>query len=399
VAFTLVLLLSPQTSVPGLQIVRPAMLSAALAIGGYLSDRLLRRRPLVAAEREVWLAAGLVLWAVLITPFSYWPGGSMDVLKNMFIKSVAVFWIISSVVDTERRLRIMLWVLAAVGVPLGLTAVKHYLEGVFMGGSAVNRIIGFDAPLTANPNDLALMLMLILPLAVALGLSARTRLVRGLMTAVVVVLVCGVIATYSRAGFILMLTVFAIYVSKMLDGPKKGWALAVIVLALLCIPMLPASYLGQMETITDPDSDVTGSAQTRRQDAVAALRFIARSPVVGAGLGQHVVALADKGGTWRMVHNVYLETAADLGIPGLLVFLAMLWSCWRGVRRVQRAARAASPALFRMAEGIEVSLVVYAVGGMFHPISYHFYFYFIAGLAVAARVISRGLQGARLWAT
>jgi hypothetical protein len=32
---------------------------------------------------------------------------------------------------------------------------------------------------------------------------------------------------------------------------------------------------------------------------------------------------------------------------------------------------------------VEVSLAAFAVAGMFHPVGYHFYFYIIAGLAVA----------------
>jgi len=41
--------------------------------------------------------------------------------------------------------------------------------------------------------------------------------------------------------------------------------------------------------------------------------------------------------------------------------------------------------LFLLAEGIQVSLAVFAVAALFHPVAYHFYFYYMAGLALAAR--------------
>jgi hypothetical protein len=42
---------------------------------------------------------------------------------------------------------------------------------------------------------------------------------------------------------------------------------------------------------------------------------------------------------------------------------------------------------------IQVSLVAFAVAALFHPSAYHFYFYYVAGLAVAARAIAEGQRG------
>jgi hypothetical protein len=38
-----------------------------------------------------------------------------------------------------------------------------------------------------------------------------------------------------------------------------------------------------------------------------------------------------------------------------------------------------------LAAGVQVSLVAFAVAALFHPIAYQFYFFSIAGLAVALR--------------
>jgi O-antigen ligase len=396
--FTLVLLLSPQTMMPFLKPLRPAMLAAGLAIGAVVLERFLTRRRIFVAEREVWLALTLVVWSLLTMPFSVWPGGAFEVLKTNFIKSVMIFWLISTVVDTERRLRNLFWLLSVVSVLLSITAIKNYVQGVFISGHAVERIVGFDAPLTANPNDLALMLLLIAPMVVAVALTTHKRSVRWFLSGVLGLLVVAVIATFSRAGFIVMVTLFGIYVVKMLDGPKKSWALAAVAAAFLALPLLPARFVGHLETITDSSTDTTGSAQARWTDAEAATRYIADNPLIGAGLGMHTTAIVPYGGTWRAAHNVYLEQAADLGLPGLALFVWMLVGCWRGVRRAQRSSVRHAPALYRMTEALELSIAAFALGAMFHPISYHFYFYYIAGLAVAARTIADGLQGGRAWA-
>lgn len=97
----------------------------------------------------------------------------------------------------------------------------------------------------------------------------------------------------------------------------------------------------------------------------------------------------ERGVSWREVHNVYLQYAVDLGIPGLILFLLLLVTCIRSAARVQRLS-ARIPALrelFFVAEGVQISLLVFSVSAMFHPVAYQLYFYYMAGLAVAVRAV------------
>jgi O-antigen ligase len=107
------------------------------------------------------------------------------------------------------------------------------------------------------------------------------------------------------------------------------------------------------------------------------------------GLGQDMIALNQARGqsTWRSVHNVYLQYAVDLGVPGFVLFAWLHLLCFRSAWAVERRARR-DPALGRLATlaaGVQVSLVAFLVAAMFHPIAYQFYFFSIAGLAVALK--------------
>jgi len=166
-----------------------------------------------------------------------------------------------------------------------------------------------------------------------------------------------------------------------------GVALGIVVLlAIVALPFLPGSYLDHMGTITDMRSDRTGSSQARWEGMVAATGLALEHPFLGVGAGMNILALNEtRGPLWKAVHNVYLEYAADLGLPGLALFLALFWSCFSRARRTQRAAagRPGLEDLFHYGVAVEVSLAAFAVAGMFHPVGYHFHFYIIAGLAVA----------------
>lgn len=392
VAFTIILLLSPQNWIPALKPFRIAFLAAGIAIASLLWERWRHRRPL-GLTREILICLTLLGWAFMTLPLSYWPGGSVAALTDMYLKSVIVFWLLANVVTTMHRLRLLATVLMLCTVPLAVTAVKNFATGTFMTETTVARIAGYEAGLSGNPNDLALMLNLLIPLEVALFLSAKKPSLRIICLIVIAINVVGVVVTFSRAGFLGLATAGVIYFAQLArrPGPDRGWAIAMLVLAVLSLPFLPSSYVDRLATVRDIEADPTGSSQIRWRDTVAAARFVADHPIVGAGIGMDILALNEvRGPQWHRVHNVYFEHAVDLGLPGLVLFLMLFYGVFRAVISSKRrlADMPALRDLFLLVEALKVSLLVFAVSGFFYPAAYQFYFYYVAGLALAARSVT-----------
>lgn len=388
--FTFILIIAPQTLFPALASLRVAMLAAGVAVLSYLYNRFARRRPVVEFSREIALAACLLAWAVITLPLSYWPGGSLSHLLNVYSKTLVIFWLLSHVVNTQSRLRLTAWSMSLMALPLAVSAVTNLAEGRFLTES---RIIGFDAPLTGNPNDLALMLNLILPLSIGLFLGAGGRFwLRALLLFGIGLSAIGVIATYSRGGFLTLAVIFALYVNALLRRPReRHFALLAIFLGLAAIPFLPGDYVERLGTIANIEADASGSAQERWGVTLAALEYILFHPLVGAGIGMDILALNEvRGPAWKEVHNVYLQYGVDLGIPGMILFIMLLRGALRCARQAQHAAAGRMPQLFYLAESIRISLLAFAVAAFFHPAAYHFYFYYFAGLAIAARTAAAG---------
>jgi O-antigen ligase len=166
-----------------------------------------------------------------------------------------------------------------------------------------------------------------------------------------------------------------------------GAGVIVVFLALGAFVLIPDQYFTRLATITNIEADTTGSAQGRWDDYFVSLEYIQRHPLTGAGLGQDLLALnATRGhATWRSVHNAYLQAAVDLGLPGMALLLALLLASFANARRVRRlsARRANGGDLEVLASGVHVSLLAFSVAAFFHPIAYQFYFFCLAGLAVA----------------
>ena len=391
--FTFVLLLAPQSFLPALAPLHPAMLAAGVAVAAHLLERFSHGGTIIGGSTDLRIALALGGWAALTVPLSLWPAGSLGFLIDPFAKTLILFWLLASVVVTSARLRWTAWCLVLMSAPLALTGVWNLLSGVFIpDGNAPGfaRIAGYAAPLTANPNDLALTLNLILPLGVALLLTVRRPILTGVVLAIMALDVLAVIATFSRGGFITLMTILVAYIVRLAGRSPR--VLLLPLLLLLCVPLLPSGYLDQMGTIADIGSDPTGSAQERWSDLVAAGRLVQSSPITGAGVGMNALAMnAERGATWKMVHNVYLQYAVELGLPGLILFLILLVRCIRttGAARLVAARTEHGDLLFRLAEAVQIGLIAFAVAALFHPVGYHFYFYYLAGLALGLDVAVR----------
>lgn len=386
--FTFILLLAPQERFPFLAPLRIALLSAVLAAMAHVGTRLMKGQPLVEINKALILVGCLTGWAILMVPFSYWPGGSVGYLLNNFFKTLIVFVLLANVINTFTKLRWISWGLVLMTVPLALTTIKNMATGNTFKDS--DRVIGYMASLTANPNDLALMLNLILPLAIALFLGTRGTGTKLILGGVIALIVAAIIGTFSRGGFLTLGLIFISYLWLLRNRRERMWGPILIVLMVAALPMVPSSYYDRINTIVNIEEDESGSAQTRFGDMQVAAKIVITNPLIGAGIGQNQLAMNEaRGLTWTEIHNVYLQLAVELGFPGLLLFLALLFTCVSYTSTVLRRTRNVPHlrGLHFIAEGLRVSLFAYALAGMFHPTAYHFYFYYIAGLAVAVRSI------------
>jgi len=398
IGFTFVLLIAPQNIIPALRPLRIGMLAAGTGIAAMLIDRLGRGLPLTRVTREVKIAAFLLAWAVVTIPFSYWPGGAVNVLTDLYLKTLAIFLLIVNVVSTVGRLRTVAWALTLMSVPIAVKGLENFFGGVYIqGGEAAKRLLGYESALAQNPNDLALTLNLIMPLAITLLLTTRAPWARISLFSVVALQVVTIVVTFSRAGFLTL--AFILVVSALTSSGKldRRWTWTVLILAIVCLPLLPSDYVTRLFTITDIETDVTRSAQDRWAQQVAAVNYLMGHPLIGAGLGQNVLAMNEvQGPAWLLVHNAYLEYAIDLGLPGLALFVLLFVASVRSAGRAVRlaGARPDGRELSVLANGIRTSLLALAVAAFFSPVAYHFYFYYFAGLAVAARSIAEGAAGA-----
>jgi len=384
VAFTVILVLVPQQYLPILGALRINMLVGVFAIAAFM----FRKAPPGSASMplELRIVLGIICCGALSVPVSYWPTASLFVFID-FLKVLAVFWLLGQVVSSVPRLRIMFWTLALLCVPLAKTTVSNYLAGEFEG----SRVQGYSNNMAANPNDLALLLNLFLPLAVAVALTTAKRWAKLLVWGIVALSLAAVFVTFSRGGFLTLVVEGGLIVLLLWRHQIRRAVVGVAIGAVLAVVLAPAGYIQRIGTIFNIESDSTGSAQMRWQDTLTAVEFVVTHPIIGAGIGQDVLAMNEvRGFAWTRVHNAYLSYGMDLGIVGLVLFLTLVAVTYRSARKVERLpVDRVGRELVIMAGCVRVSLAGFIVAAFFHPVAYHFFFYYIAGLAVALKTTAR----------
>ena len=343
-----------------------------------------KRQPLLR-QREVRTVLGLGGLAAVLLPFGVWPGGSLAFLLGNYSKVVVLFLLIVALATDAAVTRKLIWaVLLGVGL-LGIFT----LSGASLMTSQEYAIGRAAASSTYDPNDIAMIMVSTLPLAV-LGATALRGIGRAGAASVAVICVLAAIKTVSRGGFIGLAVVTMLLLSRLRSAGARLVA-GVAIIAVLGLAA-PAAYWNVIDTIWKPagTGDVERGILPRVEIWNLGLNLFLRDPLTGVGIGmyENAAGLAfGRSGGWVTAHNSFLQIAAELGLIGLVLFIALLGFSIGNARRVRRAARTdrGLHEVEWIATAVEISLYAYMVVGFALSQAYAAMFYFLVAVATALR--------------
>lgn len=349
---------------------------AVCTLAVFLPAQLSLEGNLTARPREVNLLLLFCLAGLISTPLAEEPARSWYALVDL-LKVALMFVVMINAVRTERRLRLLLLLALAVSCVLSAAAISDYRAGNLVMRS--QRIAGTIKGLFENPNDLALHLVTMIPIAAALMFGARSLTKKLAYAACALLMAGGIVATFSRAGFIGLVAASLMLIWKI--GRRNRLAICAIALVVvpLFVALAPSSYGGRLSDTSDD------SAITRRDDLQKSLFVTLRHPLFGIGMDNYVL----HSNTEHATHNAYTQVSAEMGVAALVVYVLFVFSPFRRLRRIDRAALAAPQRsrFFYLAVGLQASLVGYAVTSFFASVAYVWYVYYLVGYAVCLQRI------------
>ncbi|WP_035271221.1 O-antigen ligase family protein [Desulfonatronum thiodismutans] len=236
-----------------------------------------------------------------------------------------------------------------------------------------------------DPNDTALFFVMIL----ALILPAMNYIPRFYKLCLYALALMGggvVILTQSRGGLIACVVTLAAWgMSRGVKGVLRFFVVLGVGFALVTWTV-PADKLERFYSLFNLKEDYNLTEKHGRLDIWNnGIILFKDNWITGTGVSTFATAEGqiNEGGKWSSAHNSFLQVAVELGLPGLFVFMGMLFSAFRLAK-----PRDDTDWLGR---GIRLSLVSFLAGGMFLSWGYHIVLYFVLCIAmIRERLLALG---------
>src|SRR5262245_38653533 len=333
----------------------------------------------VAVPTTKYLIA-LLLWMVLSLPGALNLGNAFEQVFDNFLKTVLMYVVVVSSVRGIRDVERLAFTYLAGAAMYSAVVMSRFEVGA--GDSwRLGHLYYYDA------NDFAVLAVTAIPLGLYFILFARKPLVRLAAVLAVGALFAGFLRAGSRGGFIAFIAVIGFMVTRYTRIALRTRVLTTAVVALAFLFFATDKYWDQMTTIgSEPDYNMT-DASGRINIWRRGVGYMMDNPVFGIGPNNFQVAEGTlspfawraqmgRGVRWNAAHNSYIQAGAELGFPGLLLFLAVIGSAWRALRQTglrQNDAGGLSLAL-------TASLVGFIVGAFFLSLAYSEMLYTLVAL-------------------
>jgi probable O-glycosylation ligase (exosortase A-associated) len=286
-----------------------------------------------------------------------------------FAKIIIVSILLTNIIQSAADLRLVLIVIA---LSLGFEAGRQgWAQLILNPGQRNDNWI----PFLGDNNLVAVGMAMLLPVVAALSATSTGWRKRAFQFMSIGVLYRG-LSTYSRGGFLSLGVVGTMWFWR--SEHKVKTLAAVAVTAMLVLPVLPQQFWDRMSTIAAPADQRDDSQQGRLHFWRVAVAMANDRPLLGVGHRGYEPAYNTydfSGGRYeqnRAVHSAWFGVLAELGYPGLLLFVAVIISSLLTCRRVRFAAqRGEIPGpLGHYAIALESSLIAVMVGGSFVSFQY-----------------------------
>ena len=389
----------------------PAPLAAAtvgLLLIPAIQYIIFQREPIIVAPAMPWLVAfcGIQL---LSTLFADDKVAAMSAVFVYLSEGLLLFGLVTNTVRTPAMLRQVTWVLLFAGLFMGGLVIFQKVSGTYWrdylgfaqvsepdwnsygeheGGQWPSGPIG-------DKNYFAQFLLLLFPLGLFRFWSESNRLFRWAALITTITILGGVGLTGSRGAAIGFVATGAVMI--MLRYVSWRQVLGIVLVSGILLMLMPeyrsriASIAGVVTNLRKDDVRETDTAVLGRLSEMAAASLVfCEHPLLGVGPGNFPLCFVEKAdllgfrvhGDERRAHCLYLEIAAETGVPGILVFVLVLGITMSNLYRGHNVTKSAQDK--SMTAAYLLAMVVMTTTGVFLSFAYVRYSWIIIGLSSAA---------------
>jgi probable O-glycosylation ligase (exosortase A-associated) len=365
-----------------------AVVGTATLIGLVISRE--EKRLPITALTVVWIS--FALWISFTTLFAMYPDEAQDAWQKA--TKIMLFSFITVAVMTRRdRLDMLVWTIV---LSIGFYGFKGGIFALTHITGASQQVLGPEGTTIGDNNSLALAEIMTVPLMRYLQLQAANKWIKYGLTILMLTSVVAIVGSNSRGAFLAGTTMGLFLWMK----GRHRLRLAVILLLVGPVVAKIASdeWYERMGTIQTYEEDT--SAMGRINAWRMAVNLANDRPIVGGGFDAfqaETYLRYSHDHTHRPVdaHSIYFKVLGEHGYVGLALFLALGWLALRHAKATSNAAKNIPDLRWAqdLAGMLQVSLIGFAVGGLFLGLTYFdLYYHLIAMIVITRLLVQRHLQ-------
>lgn len=268
----------------------------------------------------------LIIFMLVTIPIVSWPGSVLSTGIPAYVKAVVFFFFTIYIIDTRQRFHIFLFVFISCQVfrvlePLYLNVTEGYWgDKTFLaGGSFADRLSGAPSDVV-NPNGLGFVIVTMVPYMYYLCWLSKNHILKLIALAITPLLIYTLILTMSRGGFIALLVIgWMIFIRS---NRKFLLIIFMVVGAIGVWGVMSDVQKDRYMSLISSDTQQSASAEGRMDGMIQEFFVALERPVVGHGLGTSAEAKFNADAGWMVSHNLYLEIVIEIGLIGLIIFIA-----------------------------------------------------------------------------
>ena len=304
-----------------------------------------------------------------------------EVMKIFFFIVVS-----ASIIKTRQHIDWLIWIIV---ISVGFYGVKGGIFTIASGGSY--RVWGppGNSSITDN-NSISVALVMMIPLMYYLRSVTPSKWIKIGLLGTMGLSLMAILGSHSRGAF---LAVLAMVMFLWLKSQKKMLLGLLLVAAVpLAIGFMPANWTERMKSIESYKED--GSAMGRINAWKMAINVANDRPLVGGGFELYTpktfARYAPDPLGIHSAHSIYFQILGEHGYVGLILFLLIGFVGWANASRIIKLTQSNPEKKWAgdLARMIQVSLVGFAVGGLFVNIAYwEIHYYLVVALMVMLRLV------------
>jgi O-antigen ligase len=347
------------------------------------------RQILKLSTTKLVLAIGALV--VISVPLGMYPGQSFNFVRQDYLTLLLFFLLSAAAVRSFRDVERIAMSYLIGGVIFCVVVVSRFKVGA---GGRLSHLPSYDA------NDFAMMVDCVVPFAVYFIAKRGRPLYRLLALGALIIFIVSLVRSGSRGGFLAFLAVGVFLLVKHKGIPVRLRVGSIILAVVVMSVFGTAQYWTLMRSILSPKTDYNWSGNSDRGRMEIWKRgfgYMVSHPLTGVGANNFEYAEGQsefnkerleqgRGWAWAAPHNSFVQIGAELGVTGLLLFVAILYSLFRYVNQAAKAIRArAGPGAndqVAMAMAVFGSLLAYMIAGFFLSQGYAAMLYGVLGLGV-----------------